>query len=163
MIYLFLKHHGQAKSKKGTGIFCKVASASKDLWEEKTNSTPTKTAPKDLEVSRCLEFQGFFVAISRKWIHSVLVGQGRKEKNILLMFQKSGEKTLLICRIRNCLQGFYTSQVVIAGFLPSTKQWEKLSQNLSEWHISFLQLIRKTRWRPDVFFFGGKNIINQSS
>ena len=147
-------NHGLLQNqRRGLVCFARVAfipSASKDLSEGKT----TKICPK-----KDLEFQQVFGSPVDFLLQSpgseftvVLVGQRRKNLNILLMFQKSGEKTLLICRIRNYLQGFYTSQVVIAGFLPSTKQWEKLSQNLSEWHISFLQLIRKTRWSPDVFF-----------
>ena len=42
------------------------------------------------------------------------------ETNILLMVQKSGDHQLSLVVFSHYLPGFYTSQLVIAGILPST-------------------------------------------
>ena len=55
-----------------SGPLCPLNRLPKTRGMKKTNSTPTKTAPKDLEFQQVFGSPvDFFVAISRKWIHNV--------------------------------------------------------------------------------------------
>ena len=130
------KHHGLLQIKdRGAGIFLpKVAPYAPSIGFQRPEGWKKQIRPqqklpqKTWNFSRCLEVQWIFLLQSPGSEFTMFNGRTRTQKNKHAVDgSEIRRENPVDMENPQLFAGFYTSQVVIAGFLASTKQWEKLS------------------------------------